>query len=163
MLYHFFSEIPDRIWEFFTNLWFPSQLPVFLIGFLAYHILCNDSVKSLAKNRFWVGCLLFFLAMTLLSLLRGNSGFVPSCFFVVLTLAGIIIAISGGQLPFLVNPFICYIGKISYSCYLVHFAALGITLKLLGISTITLRLVENPGIALGRKIIQRLNSSSTNK
>jgi peptidoglycan/LPS O-acetylase OafA/YrhL len=196
--YHFFSEIPDRIWEFFTNLWFPSQLPVFLIGFLAYHILCNDSVKSLAKNRFWVGCLLFFLAMTLLSLLRGNSGFVPSCFFVVLTLAGIIIAISGGQLPFLVNPFICYIGKISYSCYLVHFAALGITLKLLGIhltadltfldtghsfsnlllfakiititliltviiSTITLRLVENPGIALGRKIIQRLNSSSTNK
>jgi peptidoglycan/LPS O-acetylase OafA/YrhL len=88
-----------------------------------------------------------------------------------------------------------YIGKISYSCYLVHFAALGITLRLFGIhltsdmqsfdtghafsnlllfgkiwivalgltvifSTLTLHLIENPGIALGKKLIQRINSLS---
>ena len=102
---------------------------------------------------------------------------------------------SGAALRWLVNPYICYVGKISYSCYLVHFAALGITLKLLGIhltgdlpffdagnslfnfflffkiivialaltviiSTITLHLIENPGIALGRKIIQRITARS---
>jgi len=95
-------------------------------------------------------------------------------------------------LPALVNPFIRYLGKISYSCYLVQFAAVGITLKLLGIhlatgaasfdtgnassnlwlfikvifmalaitimvSTVTYHLVENPGIALGRRIIRCLN------
>jgi peptidoglycan/LPS O-acetylase OafA/YrhL len=195
---YFIAGIPDNIWDFFTCFWFPTQLPVFLIGFLAYHLLSNDSIKALVKNRFWAACLLCFCAMLLLSFLRGSSGFVPNYLLIVLTLAAIIIVISGGSLPWLVNPPICYIGKISYSCYLVHGAALGITLKLLGIhltadstffdtghslsnlllfakiiiitliltvsiSTLTLHLIENPGIALGRKIIHRISVSSTIK
>jgi peptidoglycan/LPS O-acetylase OafA/YrhL len=195
---HFLKGIPDGIWGFFTNLWFPAQLPVFLIGFFAYHLLCNDSIRTLVTNRFWAGCLLCFCAMILLSIIWGDSGFIPNYLLIVLTLAGIIISISGGRLSWLVNPAICYIGKISYSCYLVHGAALGITLKLLGIhltadltyfdtghsfsnlllfgkiiiialiltvviSTITLHFIENPGIALGRKIIQRISALSAIK
>lgn len=133
--------------------------------------------------------------MMLLSFLRGYSGFIPIYLLIVLTLGGIIVVISGGSLPWLINPVICYIGKISYSCYLVHFAALGVTLKLLDIhltaeatlfdaghsflnfllfakiftvtliltalvSTGTLHLIENPGIALGRKIINRISAWS---
>lgn len=193
--HHFFPGIPDNPWDFFAGLWFPAQLPVFLTGFFAYHLLKNDSIKALAKTRFWAGCLFCFCAMVLISLFRGYSGFIPTTLLIVLTLAGIIIAMSGAALRWLVNPYICYVGKISYSCYLVHFAALGITLKLLGIhltgdlpffdagnslfnfflffkiivialaltviiSTITLHLIENPGIALGRKIIQRITARS---
>jgi peptidoglycan/LPS O-acetylase OafA/YrhL len=111
---------------------------------------------------------------------------------VVLTFAGIIVAMSGEKLWWLTNPVIRYIGKISYSCYLVHFAALGITLRLFGIhltnemqsfdtghafsnlllfgkigivvlcltvifSTLTLHLIENPGIALGKKLMKKIN------
>ncbi len=109
-------------------------------------------------------------------------------------LAGIVVVMSGGALPWLVNPAICYIGKVSYSCYLVHFAALGITLRLLGIhltrdltfydtgrlsmnlllftaimaialvltaviATVTLHLIETPGIALGRIAIRKVGDA----
>jgi peptidoglycan/LPS O-acetylase OafA/YrhL len=196
--HHFFPGIHGHIWDFYAGFWFPSQLPVFLIGFFAYHLLKNDSIKALAKTRFWAACLFCFCGMVLVSLFRGYSGFIPTPFLIVLSLAGIIIAMSGAALRWLVNPCICYVGKISYSCYLAHFAALGITLKLLGIhltvdltfcdaggslfnlflflkiivialaltviiSTITLHLVENPGIALGRKIIQRITARSVRR
>ena len=101
---HLFSGIRDDIWDAFINLWFPSELPVFLIGFLAYHFLCNDFVKTFVKSRFWSGCLLCFCAMMLLGFLRMSSGFIPNLLMIVLVLAGIIIAISGGSLPLLVNP-----------------------------------------------------------
>jgi peptidoglycan/LPS O-acetylase OafA/YrhL len=107
---------------------------------------------------------------------------------VVSVLTILIVTLSAGKVPLIVNPVICYIGKISYSCYLVHFAALGIALKILGvnltadqrfhdggssfsnlllflkifcigllltipIATITLHLIENPGIKLGRRLL----------
>jgi len=192
---HFYPNIPDTIWDFFINFWFPSSLYVFLIGFLAYHLLKRASVKGFAKDRFGVTCLFCFCVMLLTSFFRAESGFVPTPLLIVSAMAGIIIAMSGQVLRWLVNFFICYIGRISYSCYLVHFAALGVTLRLFGIhltnemqsfnaggsfsnlflfvkiwvvalgltaviSTITLHLIENPGIALGRKLIDWITSLS---
>jgi len=189
---HFDPAISDRVWEFYKYHCFPSQLTVFLIGVLGYHLLQKDLLAQLRKSRFWSAALLLFCGMILLSLLHnGQTTVVPISMFVVLALAGIIIAISG-DLPWVVNPVICYIGKISYSCYLVHFAVLYTTIKLLGvhvsmnfplydgghsltnawfalklfaltllftaiISTATMHLIENPGIALGKKLIRRIN------
>ena len=194
-LRHFFYPgVPGKIWNFYLFHCFLFQIVVFLIGFLAYQLLQKHSLTALRKNRFWAGGLFCFSALVLLCLLHGgNTGVVPIHLFVVLTLAGIILAISGGAVPWVVNPAICYLGKISYSCYLVHFAVLYSTIKLLGvpvtmnfplydcghatgnlwffvkifsltlagtaiISTLTMRLVENPGIALGKQIIRRLNA-----
>jgi peptidoglycan/LPS O-acetylase OafA/YrhL len=133
--------------------------------------------------------------MLLTSFFRAESGFVPTVILIVSAMAGIIIAMSGQVLRWLVNFFICYIGRISYSCYLAHFAALGITLRLFGIhltnevqsfnagssfsnlflflkiwlvtlgltaviSTATLHLIENPGISLGRRLIDWITSWS---
>jgi peptidoglycan/LPS O-acetylase OafA/YrhL len=194
---HFYPNVPDFVWDFFAGLWFPSQIPVFLIGFFVYYLLKNDSVKKLANNSFWAFSLFFFCGLFLMDLFRGTDNFIPLMLLVVLTFGGIIISMSGEKLWWLTNPVIRYIGKISYSCYLVHFAALGITLRFFGIhltnemqsfdtghslanfllfakvfavalgltvviSTFTLHLIENPGIALGKRLIQRINSRSEN-
>jgi peptidoglycan/LPS O-acetylase OafA/YrhL len=192
---HVYPGVPDFIWDFFVSLWFPTQLPVFLVGFLAYYLLKNDSIKKFASDWFWAVSLFCFSLLVLVDVFRGGSHFIPGLICVVLTFVGIIVSISGEKLWWVTNPVIRYIGKISYSCYLVHFAALGITLRLFGIhltnemqsfdmnnsffnlllfgkiwvvalgltvvlSTLTLHLIENPGIALGKKLIQRINSWS---
>ena len=191
-----YPGVSDFVWNFFLSLWFPAQVPIFLIGFLAYYLLKNDSIKKFAKDSFWAFCLFLFCIFILIDLFLGMNTFIPNLLLVGLAFVGIIIALSGETLWWLTNPVIRYIGKISYSCYLVHFAALGITLRLFGIrltnefqsfdtghpfsnlllfgkiftvalvltvaiSTLTLHLIENPGIALGKKLIQRINSFSS--
>ena len=193
---YLYPGISESVWSFYVIHCFPAQIVVFLIGFLAYHLLQNQSITALRKSRFWAGCLFGFASLTLLCLLHGGrTGVVPLYLFIVLCLAGIIISISGGQMPWIVNPVICYIGKISYSCYLVHFAVLYSTIRLLGVpvtmdfplydsghtltnswffvkvfsltlcftaivSTLTLHLIENPGIALGKKLIRWITAKS---
>jgi len=194
---HLYPGIPDQVWAFYLVHCFLSQIVVFLIGFLAYHLLQNHFLTSLRKSRFWAGCMFSFSSLTLLCLLHGGStGIVPIYLFIVLALAGIILAISGGSVPGIVNPVICYIGKISYSCYLVHFAVLYSTIRLLGVpvtmdfplydsghaltnlwffvkvfsltlfftaivSTLTLHLVENPGIRLGKQLIRLITARTS--
>lgn len=131
----FFPAVPDKVWEYFSAHWFPAQLTVFLTGFLVWRLLDADRVKTLVKDRFWAAWLLAFAFFILLNLLHGiRGGFVDPANYIVLALAGIIIAISGGALVLCINPLVCHLGKISYSCYLAHFAALGLTMKLLGLS-----------------------------
>lgn len=191
---HLYTGIPDNVSGFFAGGWFPSQLPIFLIGFLAYHVTCNGTVKRIVQKRFWANSLLCFCAMGLLSFLRANSSFIPTSIWIVLSFCGCVVAMSGGSIPWLINPALRYLGKISYSCYLVHFAALGLTLRLFGIhltagstffetghslsnlllfcsifastllltvmiSTVTLHLIETPGIGLGRRLIEWITAS----
>jgi peptidoglycan/LPS O-acetylase OafA/YrhL len=126
---HFYPGIPNEIWGFFAGLWFPSQLPVFLVGILAYYLLKNDSITEFAGDIFWAVCLFCFSVLMLIDLFRGVNTFIPGVFLVVLTFVGMIVAMSRENLWPLTNPVIRYIGKISYSCYLTHFAALGITFR----------------------------------
>jgi peptidoglycan/LPS O-acetylase OafA/YrhL len=193
---HFLAGVPENISGFFLGLWFPMQLPVFLVGFLTYYFLGNALIKRAVRSKFWAWSLLISCGVALLNCFMSEGGFVPTLFCVALVLAGVIIAFSGGAIPLLVNPVICFVGRISYSCYLVHFAALGITLKLLGVhlteaspsfdaggawpnclfffkllvasvlltimvATLTFHFIEKPGIALGRKIIQKIIAHSS--
>jgi peptidoglycan/LPS O-acetylase OafA/YrhL len=118
-----YPNIPFATVDFFQTRWFPRQLPVFIIGIFTYYLLRDKSVKEFTKSRFWSGCLLCFSVMVLLSLLLGNSHFISIELLNVLALAGLITALSGNRHG--------YIGKISFSGYVVQFAALGITLRLL--------------------------------
>ena len=123
-----YPGIPGSIFGFFRGLWFPSQLYVFLIGIAVYHLLKLGYTGFLTKSRLGCICLLCWSVLDFSGLLNINVT------FTILTLAGLIIALSGQVFSKLIKPWICYIGKISYSCYLVHFFALGTILKLLGIS-----------------------------
>jgi peptidoglycan/LPS O-acetylase OafA/YrhL len=173
----------------FSHACFASQGPVFLIGFATYFFL-RSGPEFLTKSRFWSCILLFFSAIVYVILLSVKHSVLPVLYPEVIFLALMIIAISGESVPYIVNPVLCYLGKISFSCYLVHFAVLGLTLHILGFasnmlakdpgsgghnfllflkilaitlgftvagSTITHYLIEEPGIGLGRKIVQRLN------
>ncbi len=192
---HFYSD--NKIPWFFTQFSFPAQFAVFLIGIFIYHLLRNENLKVLTKNKTGSVYLLISSLSFLASFLKfgGGSGFIPISILVVLAMAGIIVALSGQTMPLLINAWLRYLGKISYSCYLIHFAVLSLVLKYFkidislfahhvnslsslenffiylkitvmtlvittGISTLTLHLVENPGIALGRRLIERLNKAS---
>ncbi|HEY0256721.1 MAG TPA: acyltransferase [Candidatus Methylacidiphilales bacterium] len=199
-----FLHLAPRLWPgvhelhvtgFFLRLWFPAEFVYFLVGIFAYFLLKEPMVHQFYKSRFWSFWFLFMCAMSLWSSLH-ILGAIASL-MVVMSLAGIVISIAGNSVPLVVNPLICYLGKLSYSCYLTHFAALGIVLRLLHVvlrpylldpasdvliaansqrnlamfvliaaltliltvlfSIATHYLVENPGIALGKTVIRRIN------
>jgi len=115
--------VPDYLIATFLSLWFPSQLPVFLVGFLLYFAIRDYSgVFSLGRLRILLGISL--LAMLVLSLVplpvsrTGNSVYVmyAACF------ALFAFCLANGAVSELVNRAICYLGKISFSAYLWHFA-----------------------------------------
>jgi peptidoglycan/LPS O-acetylase OafA/YrhL len=121
----------------FRSYWFPSQFIVFLIGILTYFLLQNPSIVRVPHSRIkatsgLVACgLLSVLAITTF-----DHGYLKSVFplpIISCFLAGAILMISQGKVPGVVNPAITFIGKISYSCYLIHWACLTIALSLLGI------------------------------
>ncbi len=138
---HFFWPFSRWAWpdvqdpmalSFFHDRWFPYQFPVFLIGIFTYFLMKVPEFSKISRSRFWSCCLFLFCAMILLSIWHhGSSGFVPDHLVVTLAMAGIIFSLAGNAIPYAVNPLICHLGKLSYSCYLTHFAALGIVLRIL--------------------------------
>ena len=97
-------------------------------------------------------------------------------------LAGFVIALILRPSAFFVNRFTCSLGVVSFSAYIVHFAAIKAVAPLIGklspqsssfrfaavflaslvltatAAAITYRLIELPGVALGRHFIKRLRA-----
>jgi peptidoglycan/LPS O-acetylase OafA/YrhL len=190
--------IPDiEIWNNFTYYWLPNQFPVFLMGINLYFIytklmdysskkstqgktigLLDTSLFTLKSINLLLILLLFLTIASLVGKLEINSILlIRGLCFIVLA-----IFLEVTQFPLLVNGFWRYLGKISYSAYLVHFQVLAITnfiiessikssyrnispdinflfsvvLGLSGtmiIASITYHFIEVPGMNLGKKII----------
>jgi peptidoglycan/LPS O-acetylase OafA/YrhL len=180
--------------DFFVTHYFISQLPTFLIGIAAFHFLRSGPGIQLTKSPAMSRMLFALCVFAYPGQLNGDHNIIPRHLTIVFLLAGMIVAISSNSITGLVNPIFGYIGKISYSCYLVHFACLVEVLKLFGFgiethvhdagsslhnlinfakiwcatlaltviaATITFHCIEQPGIALGRWIIRRINSQGT--
>lgn len=122
LLFSKFSFISDnRLWQEYLFMYFPSQLPVFALGILLYFC-AIDNRKETVK---FSGNLLFFLGSLLcLQLATGVEYIFPE--YIVWAGVFFIITISLSRYSpiVLINPVINYIGKISFSMYLVHFAVL---------------------------------------
>jgi peptidoglycan/LPS O-acetylase OafA/YrhL len=177
--------------KFFAHHWFPAQAPTFFIGFALFYLLKHDVGIRLIRSPFWSRMLFIFCLMVYPTALFGSDELIPQDVIIVMLLAGFVLAIASNSIPYVVNPLICYIGKISFSCYIVHFAMLVIALRLFGfdlhlhthdagssvpnflnfvklvattliltviVATITYHLIEQPGIALGRRLIKWLNN-----
>jgi len=193
---HLFPAVQvDGAFLHWAHFWFPTQAAVFLLGFCIFHLLNNPQVRRLAKDRLWAWTILAACILALCGFLPGQTHFTPIDFWVVVALGGVIVSISGGAIPILVTKPLRYVGVLSYSCYLVHFAALGVVLRVLQIrlsgdepgkdfgspganlayfaalcgltlavtvivAAFTHRLVEKPGIEVGRRIARRLNRRS---
>lgn len=162
--------------SFFAESWFFSQLPVFIIGILVYHVTFIFPHRD-AK----AGILLLMLAMYLFAAFLGVETFanlLPHHVMYSLALAVFALSLHFHPAKILVNPIIVLIGKLSFSIYLVHFMVLHylkefLAGELLGntgflvafllvitisscISFFTHKYIELPGMALGKRLIQRL-------
>lgn len=158
-------------------LWFFAQLPVFGLGILAYQILRNQPVQ----NKSLGGALVFLFLFMFAAFLQTNTymGFIPAHIFYGVAFIVLTLGLYFNPVKIFVNPFTKWIGKISYSLYLVHFIFLpylhkwinfemfGKTVQFTlyfiilmvissGISYITYRFVELPSMDLGKRLIRKL-------
>jgi peptidoglycan/LPS O-acetylase OafA/YrhL len=161
----------------FTFLWFFSQLPVFILGVLLYHLMTRfpqDERRTANWLLLAAGLLLaaFLTVQTFADLLPWHVlyGFA----FVLLRLA-----LHYSPHPLLVNKATVLIGRISFSIYLVHFlvldrlrdrfaqgfplqgsagfaAAFLLVLVLSSVvAAVTYRLIEVPSIRLGKLLVEK--------
>ena len=105
------------LWKEFTFLFFPSQLPVFLIGVLTYFLIKEKNMRHFIKVIVIFFAVLVVQFFSQLPIIAGHYiyGFV---FLIVCVL------LSRYPNYIFVNPFSCLVGKISFSLYISHFAVL---------------------------------------
>ena len=171
--------IPETtVWREFLFYYFPSQLPVFGMGIILYYFIYDaKSFRGVSKG-------LKILAVVLILLQAGwtldflyinhliiSLGMVWFCWL-----------LSKGYLRFVSNSMIQYIGKISFSLYLVHFVVIGWLIKFqlidftshylvnylirfvvlllfsMLISMLTYRFIEVPFQRLGSRFIKKISN-----
>lgn len=162
--------------SFLGFMWFPATLPVFLCVFCVYHAIRGKA--GLHREYPW----LFISSGGLLAMSTLVIEY-PLGMHVVFAIAFalIIMGLSAKPDTFLLNPFMRFVGQLSYSLYIVHFGVMSILRSLLeatGISLrgdlyfllalaltlslsmacawVSMRLIERPGIRLGSDLIRHL-------
>jgi len=185
VLTHIHVPIENKtLWGEYLYLFLPNQLPVFAIGFIYYFIVKGIQFQSISWHPLLAIALLFILTIV------GQIGINQDSNFIELAMTFIILATALSKMNFK-NVFasaIKYIGTVSYSVYLVHFAVLYMLTKFgvfrlynqqqwrtgiiyyagtycvvllcsVIIATITYRLVELPAQKFGKKLIERLEKN----
>jgi peptidoglycan/LPS O-acetylase OafA/YrhL len=173
----------ERLWQEFLNFYLPSQLPVFALGILLYFIIKQDYKVSLSPVTVLI-CSIILVAHF------AGIRVLPDHVLLSIGFVGMAIALSKFEFRAFVNPVFVYLGRVSYSMYLVHFAVLfwlnrfnavdyisvsgpfeaiinyGMRLGVLTVITVLLSSVfyysvELPLQRIGKKLITLLKSTST--
>lgn len=165
-------------WRGYIYGFFPGQLHVFSLGVLVYFLSKEKSSTSLKTITIIVGILtpILFCSHYYFNISSGQeANFIISIFFAIFILLN-----NYYKLPIISNKLIVFLGKISYSIYLVHFAVvywleffhfdnifynptLSYILRFLIIFTIstlisyiTYRIIEKPFIKIGSSINKKI-------
>lgn len=106
----------QSLWNLYSFLYFPNQLPLFGLGITAYFIIIKKDIgikpiTFLMMSALFVGQLIWGIVIQ------------PHVLFGVGFLV-FMVALSRRGFTLVVNEFTCYLGKVSYSAYLVHFAVI---------------------------------------
>jgi peptidoglycan/LPS O-acetylase OafA/YrhL len=175
----------------YTFFWFPAQFPVFCLGIVLYFVLKPKLKSGLPMEPKDHGFSRWLLALSLYLIIGcavGAYWYVPHHF--IYSIAFFLLAWSLALNPvwFFVNSFTRYLGKISYSCYLLHafvlrscyrviqnhgwvdanntgsislFACLLLAVVVLTmlISSVTYYAIELPSINLGKRLIRHLRAA----
>lgn len=187
---HYWAAIyPENQYYLVHGTWFNgffNQLPVFAIGILLYQLLKDFRFtgSKFTSVTFIILAFFFMLAYTSYDSWHNYiSQLAAYCFaFGLLTFA-----LANRPLKLFVNPLSKHSGKVSYSMYIIHFAVIEFFtarnffgLSSLGnsgtviaivivfaisvlLATITYNYIEKPGIALGTRIITRLEKKAVLK
>ena len=180
-------------YQYFSFLWFPIELPVFLLGIAVYffwkqHLVASSLLAATSPSRAKLVsllCLLGFAALFVFNIPGNNRKLYPST----IGWALLFVAVLLYPWPWLVNRATIFLGKISFSVYLLHafflapleshtarltFFHAHPSLRFLiqfvlmlalstAAATLTWLSVEETGIRLGRRLIAHLEHRSTRR
>jgi peptidoglycan/LPS O-acetylase OafA/YrhL len=165
----------SQLWEDYLFFFFPSQLFVFICGIILFYLIKKPEGSQVKMWQIISATATTFLLIFVLNAIlpmRFPTQFIYGIGFMFF---GWFLSVK--HLKIFVNPIITYIGKVSFSMYLVHFAVLHymekfnfvdfvnneslnlairyffLALFSVILSTVTYTLIEVPGQDLGRKII----------
>lgn len=169
-----YSEAQQYLVSSFAFFSFFSQLPIFILGILLYHI-----IKKYPHGDNVAGLLMLLLSICLF-IEFSTSILFPRHFLYGIAFIVFSLSLHYSPQKILVNAVTVFIGRLSFSIYLVHFMVIEIVksifsdgfilggnsgfafafLLVLGLSTcisyLTHKIIEIPGINLGKNIIKRL-------
>ncbi|MGE0636641.1 MAG: acyltransferase family protein [Bacteroidia bacterium] len=180
----FFIHFPlienEDVWRNFLYYYFPNQLPVFALGIILFHWIQNKNAVFNTEP-----LILLLISILVFTQFYLEIIFIPNFIFISAGFVLFAYYLSTQKNSFFVNPVITFIGKVSYSMYLIHFAVLEFMIRLgvtdifnngnhytlnfilrlcivtivtLTISTIFYYTVEKPMQKVGSKIIERLEN-----
>lgn len=166
----------ESTWHEYLFFYFPNQLPIFCMGIILYFILIeNESIKNISAKS-----VLIFSGFILVQLGTDTQYLFPNHLLFGIGFFILAYALSTYSFIGIVNPIINYIGKISFSMYLVHFpilhllyrfnyvdyfnnSILNYTTRLfivcilsVLISSILFKIIEVPFQEIGKRIINKL-------
>lgn len=127
-----FAMIPgaDRVWVGFVYQWLPTQLPVFLLGLVLFHMIqgCPLNTPNLTGTGRSIASIICLVVAAVLFLLAnqvlgwsGNMRVAPPLYGASFCCLGFALYLQPWK--FLVNPVMVFLGKLSYSLYITHFIA----------------------------------------
>ena len=176
----------DPIYGSFYRFSIFRHLPAFMMGIVTYHFY-ERYAHRLQNPAKWGSVFLLIAACLESSIFVIDHGKYPDCALIVLTLAcaSLLIGLLFFPIRMLVNRALGFCGQCSYSIYLNHAAVIFLlipwyqrfydaggyrfykfvaccaatTLIALALSWLTYRMIEIPGIELGRRIIARTKTS----
>ncbi|MDX8398391.1 MAG: acyltransferase [Mariprofundaceae bacterium] len=174
-----YSDSQQYIVTFFAGSWFFSQLPVFIMGILLFHMIDKYPHKDMKLGILLMG-LFCYLSLVLLDF-EGFANLLPKHIAYAMALCTFILSLHFFPNRLCVNVITIWIGRFSFSIYLVHFMIIQILrggpgdtlqgdsgffsaffLVLLisaSISYFTYHCIELPGVALGKRWVQKLKST----
>jgi peptidoglycan/LPS O-acetylase OafA/YrhL len=125
----------SRLWNEYIFFWFPNQLPVFCSGIVLFYLLKNKLLthhgqKSSVQPRQSALLILLSLTAIIYYLIGGSTFGIPSHLLYSVCFVMFAYGIGTYQSKILVNRFINYLGRISFSAYLIHFPLVGRAVQL---------------------------------
>lgn len=174
------SDVQTYLFQFF-----PSQLPIFLIGMTVFLLMAKNQYSSQdSKCIKWTGIVVFLLFAAQFFF---HIKIIAGHYVYALLFAGLLYLLSRYPIALLVNPITTYLGKVSFSIYVSHFAVLfwinefglsdlypanpyinyGIRLLVLivlstAVSSVLFYAIEQNGQALGKMLVKRGETVITN-
>ncbi|MEO7214132.1 acyltransferase [Mucilaginibacter sp.] len=166
------------LWGVYTYENIISQLPVFLMGVCLFHL--KQTPLNTEDGAKLIRCCCYIAAFIIIQLLGGNL--FKSHYLFAIAFAIIAYGLSELPLKLLVNKATVWIGRISYSLYLIHLLVANLLVKyhfnvyspnpvgdvaarfcvILAISTplayITYKIIEIPFQEMGKRLISRLGN-----
>ena len=118
----FFSKFTfissDMLWQSYLYFYFPNQLPIFALGILLYFMVFEYNKCIIIKP------LIYYIVSFVILFQINGFHILPLHFIYAVGFAFLVYALSKYEVKIIVNKISIYVGKISYSMYLLHIAVI---------------------------------------